>query len=75
MQSVEPAAACRYAESLMRELANPLEAINNLVFVAMEDAADAKHVLAYMEMAQLQLERLNELARRTGQFCQSLKPE
>ena len=71
-QCKEPEAASKYAAALMHEIAIPLEALNNLVFVAREDT---EHRTAYLDMVQRQLERLNELVRRTARFCQTQTPD
>lgn len=57
--------ARQYAAALLREAINPLEIINNLVYVTKADASDPARVSLYMELIQDQLNQLNELTRRT----------
>jgi len=59
------AIAGRYAGAVMHEVNNPLEAINNLVYLTQRESHDAEQVRRNMHDAETQLERLGEIARKT----------
>lgn len=62
------AIAGRYAGAIMHEVNNPLEALNNLVFLAKNRAEHPAQVVEYMEMAEAQLRHLGEITRKTLGF-------
>src|SRR6185437_2611565 len=62
------AAAGRLAATVAHEINNPLEAINNLVFLAKRDARDANKVSDYLRLAERELERVAHIARQTLGF-------
>ena len=69
------ATANRYAGAVMHEVNNPLEALNNLIFLTRVAADDAEQVSRYMQEAELQLEHLGQITRRTLTFYkQQLEP-
>jgi signal transduction histidine kinase len=62
------AVASRYAGAIMHEVNNPLEALTNLVFIAKQSVNDPQTVRKSMELAESQLLRLGEIARKTLSF-------
>ena len=64
-------AAKQYAHSVLREAINPLEAINNLVYIAKQSSDNSETLRIYIEMMEEQLERLNEVVRRSLLFSTS----
>ena len=69
LKTGDVAPAKHYVASLMRDVINPLEAINNLVYIAKQKHADPESLGMYVEMIEGELNRLNEIARRTLIFC------
>jgi PAS domain S-box-containing protein len=61
------AAAGRLAATVAHEINNPLEAVNNLVFLAKRDVRDAK-VTEYLRLAERELDRVAHIARQTLGF-------
>jgi len=61
-------AARSYAGALMCEVINPLESLNNLIYLLKQGTDDEKKSL-YIEIAETELARLNEIAQRTLRFC------
>jgi signal transduction histidine kinase len=59
------AIAGRYAGAVMHEVNNPLEAINNLVYLTQRESHNAEQVRRNMRDAEAQLERLGEITRKT----------
>jgi signal transduction histidine kinase len=57
------------ALELMHEIRNPLEAVGNLTYLAMEEADDSKAVRAYLRRIEEQLETLNHIANQTLGFA------
>jgi nitrogen-specific signal transduction histidine kinase len=66
--SNELEAARSYAGGLMCEVINPLEALNNLIYLLKQGTDDEKRSL-YIKIAETELARLNEIAQRTLRFC------
>ena len=62
------AAAGRLAATVAHEINNPLEAVNNLVFLAKRDAGDANKVSEYLQLAERELDRVAHIARQTLGF-------
>ena len=62
------AVASRYAGAIMHEVNNPLEALTNLVYLTKNDPAGPERVRRNMEIAESQLFRLGEIARKTLSF-------
>ncbi len=62
------AAAGRLAATVAHEINNPLEAINNLVFLAKRDAGNPSKVSDYLRLAERELERVAHIARQTLGF-------
>ncbi len=67
-QSERLAIAGRYAAAVMHEVNNPLEALNNLVYLTQRESHHAKQVRRNMRDAEAQLERLGEITRKTLSF-------
>ena len=64
-QSERHAIAGRYAGAVMHEVNNPLEALNNLVYLTQRESHHAEQVRKNMHDAEAQLERLGEITRKT----------
>jgi PAS domain S-box-containing protein len=62
------AAAGRLAATVAHEINNPLEAVNNLVFLAKRDARDANRVSEHLRLAERELNRVAHIARQTLGF-------
>jgi PAS domain S-box-containing protein len=62
------AAAGRLAATIAHEINNPLEAINNLIFLAKRGARDGGKVSEYLGLAERELERVAHIARQTLGF-------
>jgi len=60
--------ASRYASAVMHEVNNPLEAINNLVYIAKLDRSDPDQTLEYLELIEEQLGVLSTITRQTLSF-------
>ena len=58
-----------FANALMCEVVDPLEAINNLIYITKLLPDDREGVQMYMEMAESHLARMNQIARKTLGFC------
>jgi hypothetical protein len=58
-----------YANALMCEVIDPLEAINNLIYITKLLPDDRESVKMYMEIAEAHVARLNQIARKTLGFC------
>ena len=56
-----------YGGAVMCEILNPLECLNNLIYLLKHSPDDEKNDL-YLEMAEGQLARLNEITQRTLRF-------
>ncbi|MGA9244261.1 MAG: sensor histidine kinase, partial [Silvibacterium sp.] len=67
-QSERLAIAGRYASAVMHEVNNPLEALNNLVYLTQRESHNAEQVHKNMRDAETQLERLGEITRKTLSF-------
>jgi signal transduction histidine kinase len=59
------------ALELMHEIRNPLEAVGNLTYLAMEEANDAEAVRAYLGRIEEQLATLNQIASQTLGFART----
>ena len=57
-----------YTGAIMGEIVNPLEALNNLLYL-LSIPARAEVTQHYVELAQEQVLRLNEITQRTLIFC------
>ena len=70
-QSGQVDAVVAYAGGVMREIVNPLEALNNLVYLMAHSSEEPTKVEGRpdVEMAQGELLRLNKIAKQTIQFC------
>ena len=53
-----------FANALMCEVVDPLEAINNLIYITKLLPDDRERVQMYMEMAEAHVARLNQIARK-----------
>jgi PAS domain S-box-containing protein len=62
------AAAGRLAATVAHEINNPLEAINNLVFLAQRDVGDANKASEHLRLAERELDRVAHIARQTLGF-------
>ena len=62
-------AARYFAGAVMGEVTNPLETLNNLIYLARHSPQDAAKVIRYMDLAQEQLLKLNEITKQTLYFC------
>lgn len=62
------AVASRYAGAIMHEINNPLEALSNVVYLTKAGSDDSEQVERYMEIADAQLLRLADIARKTLRF-------
>jgi hypothetical protein len=60
---------CAYARAVMRELIIPIEIVNNLNFLALQDTRESCSRVTYLTMAQEQLEVINQIALSTLRFC------
>jgi signal transduction histidine kinase len=67
-QSERLAIAGRFAGAIIHEVNNPLEALTNLVYLTKQEAHDADNVRRNMLVAEKQLDRLGEIARKTLSF-------
>jgi hypothetical protein len=72
LQSNSHEETCAYARALMREFIIPLEVINNLNFLALQDVEEPSKSI-YLTMAQDQLAVLNQIALRTLRFCDGVR--
>lgn len=68
MRSEQIALAGRFAGAVMHEVNNPLEALGNLVYLAKQHVTDAHMVNQYLGMAEEQLVRVQDIARKTLSF-------
>ena len=59
------------ALELMHEVRNPLEAVGNLVYLAIEEANDHDAVRAYLRRIEEQLAMLNQIASQTLSFART----
>ena len=59
-----------YAGAVMLEVINPLEAINNLLYL-LELPAQPETARLYVELAQAEVLKLNEITQRTLLFCKT----
>jgi hypothetical protein len=66
-ENISPALC--YANALMCEVIDPLEAINNLIYITKHLPDDRESVEMYMKMAEAHVERLNQIARKALGFC------
>lgn len=67
-QSERLAIAGRFAGAVLHEVNNPLEALTNLVYLTKQDAHNPDTVRRNMLVAEAQLDRLGEIARKTLSF-------
>lgn len=67
----ERAAPGLLALELMHEIRNPLEAVGNLTYLAMEEAENAESVRAYLRRIEEQLATLNHIASQTLGFART----
>ncbi len=67
-QSERLAIAGRFAGAIIHEVNNPLEALTNLVYLTKQEADDPENVRRNMVVAETQLDRLGEIARKTLSF-------
>lgn len=67
----ERAASGLLALELMHEVRNPLEAVGNLVYLAMEEAGDRDAVCIYLRRIEEQLATLNHIASQTLGFART----
>ncbi len=74
LRSEQKAIAGRFALSVAAEVAGPLEALGNLVYLAVQDAEDAGAVRRYLQIAEGQLARISEIASRVMPLHQPEKP-
>jgi len=68
MRSEQLALAGRFAGGVMHEVNNPLEAVGNLVYLALQEASNPEAVANYLRMAEEQLLHIQSIARRTLSF-------
>jgi PAS domain S-box-containing protein len=62
------AAAGRLAATIAHEMNNPLEAINNLVFLARHDLSNPQRAAEYLDSAERELNRVAHITRQTLGF-------
>jgi signal transduction histidine kinase len=62
------AIAGRFAGAIVHEVNNPLEALNNLIYLTKQQAQHPDHVRRNMLVAETQLNRLGEITRKTLSF-------
>jgi PAS domain S-box-containing protein len=62
------AAAGRLAATVAHEINNPLEAVNNLVFLAKRDLKDTQRASGHLDLAERELGRVAHIARQTLGF-------
>jgi signal transduction histidine kinase len=67
----ERATAELLALELMHEIGNPLEALNNLIYLGLEKAANPEAVRTYLRLAQEQIATLNEISANVLGFTRS----
>ena len=67
-QSAGVAAAKAYAGAVMKEIINPLESINNLLYLLALPIQPEKTRL-YVKLAQTEMLKLNEITQHTLLFC------
>ena len=67
-QSIGLEAVQVYTGAIMGEIVNPLEALNNLLYL-LSLPARPEVTLRYVQLAQEQVLRLNEITQRTLIFC------
>lgn len=63
--------ATQYIHAAMSEAVNPLESLNNLLYLVANASDDAVAVRRYAEMAEAEIARLNRLVQRMISFCRS----
>ncbi len=70
MRSEQLALAGRFAGAVMHEVNNPLEALGNLVYLALaaQEEGSSEMVKQYLTMAEEQLSHVQDIARRTLSF-------
>jgi C4-dicarboxylate-specific signal transduction histidine kinase len=69
------AIAGRYAGAVMHEVNNPLEAIENLVYLTKNRPEDASQVRENMQVIESQLARLGEITRKSLAFYRQSEPK
>jgi signal transduction histidine kinase len=69
----ERAAPGLLALELMHEIRNPLEAVGNLTYLAMEESGDREAVCTYLRRIEEQLATLNHIASQTLGFARTTK--
>jgi hypothetical protein len=74
LQSNSRAEVCAYVQGLMREIVAPLETINNLNYLALQDPTEYSKI-AYLTMAQEQLAVLNAIALSALRFCDGIQDQ
>jgi signal transduction histidine kinase len=67
----ERATAGRLALEVMHEIRNPLEALGNLAYLALENADDPVEVRKYMQLAGEQMTLLNQISSQTLAFART----
>ena len=75
-ESEKLAAAARISAAVAHEINNPLESVNNLVFLAKSSPGVPHSVVEYLELAEQELERVSHIVKRTlGFYRESRTPE
>ena len=65
----ERGTAGQFALEVMHEIANPLDSLGNLIFLARDDADRPEQVRDYMRLAEEQIANLNRIARQALSFA------
>ena len=73
LRSDQKAISAHFALSVAAEVAGPLEALGNLVYLAIQDAEDEAAVRHYLQIAEGQLARISEIASRVLPLHQPAK--
>ncbi len=68
VQSEKLAAVGRLAASISHEINNPLEAVTNLLYLALSDEALSQETQSYLRLAQDELGRVSQIATQTLRF-------
>ena len=68
VQAEKIAATGRMAATIAHEVNNPLEAVTNLIFLAMANAEDPEQVRSYLRVAESEVIRVSHIAKQTLGF-------
>ena len=68
LRSEKLASVGRMASSIAHEINNPLEAVGNTIYLAMNDPGITSEAKSYLEVAVQELDRVNHITRQTLSF-------